>query len=75
MAKVIRMGWHDGTSNYEGGWYVEVLDRDAEGQLRTVEDSQKVWFPVELSDYQEHHADELEASLLQAYPGAEIKRS
>jgi hypothetical protein len=58
--------WDD-QPGVEAGWYAESWAGD-----ERIDDSQKVWFPVSVDDYDRAEADELEAALREAYPAAEI---
>lgn len=61
--------WWDDRQGVEAGWYCETYDAD--GDLR--DDSQKVWFPVSVDEFAHNQADELEAALKEAFPGAELE--
>ena len=59
--------WDD-QPGVEPGWYCESYDD--EGELR--DDSQKVWFGVQVDEYTEDDRSGLIAALKEAYPNAEI---
>jgi hypothetical protein len=55
------------------GWYVEALAWDEEESVdRFVDDSMKVWFPVDTDDYDESQEESLVSALREEFPGAEI---
>ncbi len=67
---IIRVTYRwDDQCGVEPGWYAMSYDADGER-----DDSQKVWFPVSVDIYDRDEADTLEASLREAFPGAEIVR-
>lgn len=58
----------DAPHGVEPGWYAESW-----ADTEMIDDSQKVWFPVPVDDYGRDEADDLEAALREAFPGAEIE--
>lgn len=60
--------WDD-QPGVEEGWYCQSFTGG-----KFMGDSQKVWFPVDVNDYDEDEEDELVEALQEAYPGAEIVR-
>lgn len=61
--------WWDSQDPQNTGWYVRV--QDERGQ--TMDDSMKVWFPVEVEEFSEDQAEELAAALREAFPEAKIE--
>ena len=49
------------------GWYCESWAGD-----EMIDDSQKIWFPVDAEDFAQGQAGDLEAALRNAFPSAEI---
>jgi hypothetical protein len=49
------------------GWYCESYKGD-----EMADDSQKVWFPVDVEDYSQGQRSELRTALKEAFPGADI---
>jgi hypothetical protein len=68
MAKVVRVDCHWDTDGDTEGWYCQALRADG----TCVEDSMKMWFPVDVDDFNEHQGDKLARALKRAYRGAEI---
>jgi hypothetical protein len=66
----VRYYW-DAQTGAEGGWYTMGYDADG-GEA---DDSQKVWFPVDVDSYDRSQADDLEAALREAFPDAEIEHA
>lgn len=63
----VTVRWDD-QSGCEAGWYCETwVGREM------IDDSQKVWFPVAVDSFGRDEADELEESLREAFPEAEIE--
>ena len=60
--------WWDDQDSSNAGWYART--RDENGDER--DDSMKVWFPVEVDEYDEDQGDELAEALQEAFPDAEI---
>lgn len=58
--------WDD-QAGVEPGWYCESWSDDD-----VVDDSQKVWFPVEVVYFDRSQTDELRESLVKAFPFADI---
>lgn len=50
------------------GWYA--VSYDASGEV--IDDSMKIWWPVDVDEFGADQGDELGAALRKAYPGAEI---
>ena len=72
---VLKVSWDD-QAGIEPGWHVEVQRPDEEGphgQMAYVDDSQKVWFPVDVDRFGRHQRAALLAELATVYPGAEIE--
>lgn len=67
----ISLGWDSQDRNNEG-WHCEVQTRDEDGRWAYSDDSLKIWFPVDLDNYEVHQRAEVEAALLKAFPGAQI---
>lgn len=66
----LRFYWDDQPGVTSGsGWYCEVRE-DSEGDLRTVTDSMKVGFPVDLDEFSRDQEEEARAALLEEFPGA-----
>ena len=62
----VTVRWDD-QAGVEPGWYCESWSgRDM------IDDSQKIWFPVVVDSFDHDEAEELEAALTEAFPGAEI---
>ena len=66
-ARRISLHWDD-QAGVEPGWHAEVHAADG----GTITDSQKVDFPVDVDDFDEDSRADLEAALLEAFPGATI---
>lgn len=62
----IRFWWDENDPN-NPGWYAVV----SEGN-HVIDDSQKVWFPVDVDDYGQDEGEELAVALQAAFPDAEI---
>jgi hypothetical protein len=60
--------WWDNQDPSNAGWYART--RDASGQ--ECDDSMKVWFPVEVDEYDETQGDDLAEALREAFPGAQV---
>lgn len=61
--------WWDAQDPQNSGWYARVLDERG----RETDDSMKVWFPVEVDEFGEDQADELDQALREAFPQAKIE--
>lgn len=61
--------WWDSQDPQNAGWYVRVQDETG----RTMDDSMKVWFPVDVEEFGEDQAEELAAALREAFPEAKIE--
>ncbi len=59
--------WDD-RPGVEAGWYCQSFEG-----FRFMDDSQKVWFLIDVDDYDEDEEDELVEALQEAYPNAEIE--
>lgn len=59
--------WWDGQPGIDPAWYCQSFV-DSE----FMDDSAKVWFPVDVYNYGEDEADELVEALQEAFPNAEI---
>lgn len=62
-------GYWDDQAGVEPGWYCETYDAGG----NPLDDSQKVWFPVDLDKYRRDQRKELIAALKAAFPGADIR--
>ena len=58
--------WDD-RPGVEAGWYCQSFEGG-----KFMDDSQKVWFPIDTDNYDEDEEDELVEALQEAYPNAEI---
>jgi len=58
--------WDD-RPGVEAGWYCQSFEG-----AKFMDDSQKVWFLVDVDDYDEDEEDALVEALQEAYPSAEI---
>lgn len=61
--------WWDTQDSSNEGWYVRVLDH----MDRITDDSVKIWFPVDLSEFGEDDGDALSIALHDAFDGARIE--
>ena len=62
----LRVCWDD-QPGVDPGWFVEVRKN---GKYH--DDSMKIWFGVEIDDFNKKQKSELEEALLRAYPGARV---
>ena len=60
----------DAPAGVEPAWYAEAYAGNS-----MVCDSQKIWFPVDVSEFGEDNSQELEVELKQAFPNAEVIQS
>ena len=67
-SKQIYYMW-DTTDPQNEGWYFEVLQMNSDGYSEVVDDSQKIWCPVDTEDFGAHQEAELVEAILDAYPG------
>lgn len=67
----ISLGWDSQVPGYEG-WFCEVQTRSENGEWKYSDDSEKIWFPVDLNKYEVHQRAEVEEALADAFPGAQI---
>lgn len=65
---IAKISYHWDMQGDTSGWYVTA--RDSSGQI--VDDSEKVWFPVEVDEFTAEQSEELTAALAAAFPGVEI---
>lgn len=71
---IIRAWWDDQDGVYNPGWYVEVKKFDAMGRRgRVILHSMQVGFPVNVDNYTETQADEVEAAIKLAFPNHEVR--
>lgn len=63
----VRCRW-DNRPGAEPGWYAETFD----GEGNFADDSQKVWFPVQVDEFGQDQEAELIEALSEAFPGANI---
>lgn len=56
------------TVRWDDGWYCEAYDEDD----NFLDDSQKVWFPIDTDYYGTGEAESLSLALTEAFPMAEI---
>ena len=69
MAQVKKVEyWWDAQDSDNAGWYARTID--AERQI--IDDSEKVWFPVDVAEYGYEQSSELAGALRDAFPGAKI---
>lgn len=69
MSKIVKIEYYWDTSDpCNEGWYA--MGRDETGEI--VDDSMKVWFGVDVDDYDKDQGDELGQALREAYPDAEV---
>jgi hypothetical protein len=69
QADVTRVTYRwDDQPGVDAGWYCQSFDEGNE----LMDDSQKVWFPVNVDNYGEDEEDELVEALQEAFPHAEI---
>lgn len=61
--------WWDDQDPQNAGWYVRV--QDERGQ--TMDDSMKVWFPIEVDEFGQGQAEDLAQALREAFPEAKIE--
>lgn len=66
MATQIQYWWDD-QDPQNAGWYAREMQ---DGEFR--DDSMKVWFPVEVDEYDQDQSEDLAAALAEAFPDAEI---
>ena len=59
--------WDDQAGD-ESGWYAQTW-----AGSEFIDDSQKIWFPVAVDQFDRDSADDLEAALREAFPAAEIE--
>ena len=60
--------WWDSQCPENTGWYVEALDADG----NFLDDSMKIWFPVDTDDFSAAEEAELVAALKEQFPDATI---
>lgn len=65
----IKLYW-DAPVGVTAGWFAELEGKRPEGEWMTLDDSQKVGFPVDLDEFTEDQESEAKAALLEAFPGA-----
>jgi len=64
-------GWWDNQDPQATGWYVQVVEIDAEsGGTTIVDDSEKIWFPVDARSFGHGEACKLRTALEVEYPDA-----
>lgn len=64
----LRYWWDDQDPSNEG-WYVEA--KDSEGEF--LDDSMKIWFPVDVEDFSDSQEAELIAALKGEFPDATVE--
>jgi len=66
QATKVQYRWDDQDRANEG-WYCETYDDDG-----LIDDSMKIWFPIDLDEYDEIDEKELVTALKEEFPGAEV---
>ena len=66
--RIIRMYWDDQDRD-NAGWYVMIMD----GNRDFVDDSIKIWFPVNVNEFGPDDEAALKDALMEAYPDAEFE--
>ena len=67
MVTKVSYRWDD-QFGVEPGWFVETWDG-----CEFADDSQKVWFPVAVDQFDRDQEQDLVAALREAFPGADIE--
>lgn len=61
--------WWDTQDPNSKGWYVEAKDSDGE----FLDDSMKIWFPVDVDDFDENSEAALIEALMAEFPNAVVE--
>lgn len=68
MSNAIEFYW-DTTDPANAGWYA--MERSADGEI--IDDSMKVWFPVDVDEFGESDGQQLKEALIEAFPDHEVR--